>query len=153
MDPKLDLGKLPSLLADLGSLAPPTPNGPATPTPGNGPVVQDKENVPSSGCPVGQGKGVSGQQSGAARSGRLLALLSSGSPGSGKKSDRYQNTPRLGLVMSGCHAVLQFVGCAENVSGSLLDTGWCVNNLYYTVRTTLENCMCAVEIDLQHKKT
>ena len=90
--------------------------------------------MPSLGCPVGQGKGVSGQQSGAARSGRLLALLSSGSAGSGKKSDRYQNTPRLGLVMSGCHAVLQFVGCAENVSGSLLDTGWCVNNLYYTVR-------------------
>ena len=55
------------------------------------------------------------------RAGRLLTLLGSSSPG--KRSDRlYQNTPKLGLVMSGCQAVLQFVGCNDILHGSSLDT-------------------------------
>ena len=113
VDPKLDLSKLPTILADVGS---------ATPTKMIR-VTQNKENVPTSDCPTGQAKSLSGQGHDSSHTGQLLALLSSLSTSpSGKKSNRYQSTPGLSLVISGCHAVLQFLGCDEKLCGSLLDT-------------------------------
>ena len=120
MDPKLDLSKLPSVLADLGSWTHPTPL--SLPPPDRLPTNQNKENLPAPRCPTGQGKTGSLEHGFSGRAGRLLTMLSSSSPG--KKSDRlYQNTPKLGLVMSACQAVLQFVDSDVTLHGSLLDTG------------------------------
>ncbi|CAI7994293.1 Telomere-associated protein RIF1 [Geodia barretti] len=125
VDPKLDLSKLPSVLADLGSWTHPTPL--SLPPPDRLPTNQNKENLPAPRCPTGQGKTGSLEHGFSGRAGRLLTMLSSSSPG--KKSDRlYQNTPKLGLVMSACQAVLQFVDSDVTLHGSLLDTdgGSCV---------------------------
>jgi hypothetical protein len=120
VDPKLDLSALPSILADVASRnhTPATPNG----TPHLNQVTQNKENVPTSGRPTGQEKTPSGQGLGSLRAGRLLALLSTSLSSSGKKSDRYPNTPKFSVVLSGCHALLQFLGFEGKLQGSLLDT-------------------------------
>ena len=132
VDPKQDLSRLPSILADLGSRGPahtpPTPNRAHLNVEGKGQVAQNKENVPTSGRPADQQKTVSGSTLAFhGRSGQVLSLLSSSSHSSSgkKKSDRYQSVPKLSLVLSGCHAVLLFLGYEEKLQGSLLDTGSC----------------------------
>ena len=136
MDPKLDMSKLSTVLADLGS----RPAGAVTSAPATlsshgtaeDRVSLGKENVPRtpqdhaplSGHPAGQEKTPSGLDGPAASAGKVLSLLASPSPSpSKKKSDRYQSTPKLALVLSGCHAVLQFLGKKEVIQGSLLETG------------------------------
>ena len=128
MDPKLDLTTLPSLFTDLVSKTPPTcaPAPPtATPRQGKSRVSQNKENVPASGCPTGQEKTTSGQDMPPlSKAGQLLSLFTTrAGTSSSKKSDRYQSPPKLSVVLSGCQAVLQFLGIEEKLHGSLLDTG------------------------------
>lgn len=143
MDPKLDMSKLSTVLADLGS----RPAGVMTSAPitlSSHSTAEDrvnlgKENVPRtpqdhtplSGHPAGQEKTPSGLDGPAARAGKVLSLLASPSSSpSKKKSDRYQSTPKLPLVLSGCHAVLQFLGRKDGVQGSLLETGMLVYSFY-----------------------
>ena len=125
VDPKLDLNKLPSVLSELGlSWNQPSHNRTSGDHPASKPqVTQDKENVPTAITrPTGQLKAQSGQGfESSSRAGRLLTLLSSLSPA--KKPERYQGTPRLPLVLSGCHALLLFLGCDEKLPGSILDSG------------------------------
>ena len=136
----MDLSKLSSILSDSASSG----NGRGMLHVGKmSPVPQNKENVPTSECPVGQTvKAPSGQgfeTPASFKAGRLLTLLSNLSlSSSGKKSDRYQSTPKLSLVLSGCHAVLQFLGFQEKLQGSLLDTGM------YMYMYTYTYCTCAV---------
>ena len=121
VDPKLDLSALPSILAEVASKnhSSSTPNG----TPHLNQVSQNKENLPTSGRPTGQEKALSGQGLGSLRAGRLLTLLNSSQSSSGKKSDRYSTTPHVSVVLSGCHALLQFLGFGGKLQGSLLDAG------------------------------
>lgn len=111
------MSKTPPTLAP----APPT----ATSRQGKSRVSQNKENVPASGCPTGQEKAPSGQDlPPLSKAGQLLSLFTSrASTSSSKKSDRYQSPPKLSVVLSGCQAVLQFLGYEEKLHGSLLDTG------------------------------
>ena len=142
MDPKLDLSALPSILADVASRnhTPATPNG----TPHLNQVTQNKENVPTSGRPTGQEKTPSGQGLGSLRAGRLLALLSTSLSSSGKKSDRYPNTPKFSVVLSGCHALLQFLGFEGKLQGSLLDTGMHVHAMYPVLKAGHPVCILIV---------
>ena len=42
----------------------------------------------------------------------------------GKKSgDRYQSPPNVAMVMTGCHALLQFTGSKDEVPHSLIKSG------------------------------
>ena len=69
------------------------------------------------------------------RYGFLLSLASSArsqsSQSSSKKrsGDRYQATPSLEMVLSGCQAVLQFVGAKDEVPGSTIKPGWSPDSL------------------------
>ena len=140
MDPKLDLSTLPSILADLCTHSPTHSSTLSNGTHhfGKSLVSQNKENVPTSSRPAGQEKTPPGQglPLRSSRAGQLLSLLSSPSnSSSSKKSDRYQGIPKLSLVLSGCHAVLQFLGCHEKLPGTLLGTG-----IYSSVHTC--TCIC-----------
>ena len=137
VDPKLDTTRLSTILADLGSRptasATPLPPSPThhKPTPDERGLL-GKENVPKIsqdgathlGASSGQDKVLENQDVLGLRAGRVLSLLVTPlATGNKRRADRYQSTPKLSLVLSGCHAVLQFLGETESIQGSLLDTG------------------------------
>ena len=168
VDPKLDTTRLPTILADLGS-RPPASAAPLPPSPLQHKPAPDergslgslgKENVPKVsqdgathlGSSVGQDKLSETQDASGLRAGRVLSLLATPfAMGNKRRADRYQSTPKLSLVLSGCHAVLQFLGETDSIQGSLLETGeentvltYCMKDSVLVYRPPCDNWKCSV---------
>ena len=149
LDPKFDLSQLSTTLSDLNShrtisstCTPNQPNSHTTPmshsrtTPVSGShstptPTGESTNKESGVLPSPQdrlGTPVTGHNS-LSKTGSFFSLIASprtpAHTASSKKhgSDRYQSIPSLPLVVSGCHALLQFLGGKGAVSQSLLKEG------------------------------
>ena len=78
------------------------------------------------------------------RSGFLLSLVSSvrtQSSSKKKSADRYQATPSLEMVLSGCQAVIQFVGGNEELPGSVIKPGWSCDLCVLITRQSCDLCV------------
>ena len=141
LDPKSDLSQLSSVLSDLNSHKPISstytlnqPNSHTTPVSHsrtNSTPVEESTSKESGVLPSPQDRlesPVAGHNS-LSKAGSLFSLITSPrtpayTPGSKKRgSDRYQSVPSLPVVVSGCHAMLQFLGGKGAISQSLLKEG------------------------------
>lgn len=95
LDPKSDLTQISSILAESEC--------------NFGPPESDQDSNHT----AGQANGVSVKP-------RLLMAIISASKGSGQYP---MTTPTLTMVLTGCHAILQFVGNREVIPGSLILSG------------------------------
>ena len=139
VDPKLDLSQLPTFVSNLNTSRPySTPqtlesDHSSTDNKSVSSPSMDKENCLTlsperTQDPLQDGLGTPGMER--RRCGFLLSLAlsarSQSSQSSSKKrsGDRYQTTPSLEMVLSGCQAALQFVGVKDELPGSMIKTGW-----------------------------
>ena len=126
LDPKADLSHISSILAKSeSSLVPPAvaktghdhtskhTHGPShTDDSTHGPShTKDRTHGPSH---------TAGQANGVGIKPRLLTAILSTSEGSGQNS---MTTPTIAMVLTGCRAIMQFVGNKEAISGSLIQSG------------------------------